>query len=45
MNKFRAPVYPIPPSFDVHENLDLESTKKYIQYLSGTGAQIAMTTA
>lgn len=45
MNKFRAPVYPIPPSFDVYENLDLESTKKYIQYLSGTGAQIAMTTA
>lgn len=45
MNKLRAPVYPISPSFDVDENLDLESTEKYIQYLSSTGAQIVMTTA
>jgi len=45
MKQFNSPVYPIPPSFKIDESIDLESTKKYINYLKQNGAKILMTTA
>lgn len=43
--RFDGPVYPISPSFDENENLELESTKKYLTHLKDNGAKIVMTTA
>ena len=45
MNKFNSPVYPIPPSFDKNENMDLLSTINYLNFLRDNGAKIVMTTA
>lgn len=45
MKIFNSPVYPIPPSFDNQEELDLESTERYIHFLTNEGAKILMTTA
>lgn len=45
MKKFNSPIYPIPPSFDQDEALDLESTKKYLHFLATSGAKVVMTTA
>lgn len=44
MNKFNSPVYPIPPSFDKNENMDLLSTINYLNFLRDNGAKIVMTT-
>lgn len=41
---FNSPVYPISPSFK-DEVLELNSTKKYLNFLSKEGAQIIMSTA
>jgi dihydrodipicolinate synthase/N-acetylneuraminate lyase len=45
IKRFNGPVYPISPSFDENENLELESTKKYLTHLKDGGAKIVMTTA
>lgn len=45
MKKFNGPVYPIPPSFDENENLELNSTKMYLDFIKNRGANIVMTTA
>ena len=42
--KFNSPVYPIAPSFDLSENLELDSTKRYLKHLEDSGAKIVMTT-
>lgn len=41
---FNSPVYPIPPSF-TNEELEIESTKKYIDYLYANGVKHIMSTA
>ena len=41
---FNSPVYPIPPSFK-NEELELNSTKKYLDFLNQEGAKIIMSTA
>ena len=38
------PVYPIPPSF-IHDELDLDSTIKYLSYLDSKGSTRVLTTA
>ena len=45
MRKFNSPVYPIPPSFNQDEELELTSTIKYLDYISREGGKIVMTTA
>ena len=45
MNTFNRPVYPVVPSYFKNEDLDLETTIKYIKYLEDNGANIIMTTA
>ena len=45
MKRYDSPVYPIAPSFDTNEELDLPSTKKYLKYLEEKGSKIVMTTA
>ena len=42
---FNSPVYPIPPSFNTDEDLEVESTIKYLNYLKERGAKTVMTTA
>lgn len=42
---FNSPVYPIPPSFNINEDLEVESTKKYLKYLKEKGVKTVMTTA
>lgn len=42
---FNSPIYPIPPSFLANEELDLNSTVKYLDYLYECGAQTIMSTA
>lgn len=41
---FNSPVYPIPPSFK-NEELEFNSTLKYLKYLDSKGAKIIMSTA
>jgi dihydrodipicolinate synthase/N-acetylneuraminate lyase len=41
---FNSPVYPIPPSF-INDELELNSTHKYLNYLSEKGAKTIMSTA
>ena len=41
---FNSPVYPIPPSFK-NEELELDSTLKYLKYLDSKEAKIIMSTA
>ena len=45
MRKFKSPVYPIPPSFDSNQKLELNSTKSYLDFIKDNGASIVMTTA
>jgi len=45
MIKFNSPVYPIPPSFDEEEKLELVSTISYLNYIQNNGGKIVMTTA
>ena len=40
---FNSPVYPIPPSF-INDELELNSTHKYLDYLSEKGAKTIMST-
>jgi 4-hydroxy-tetrahydrodipicolinate synthase len=42
---FNSPVYPIPPSFNTDEDLEVESTIKYLNYLKEKGVKTVMTTA
>jgi dihydrodipicolinate synthase/N-acetylneuraminate lyase len=44
---FNKPVYPLCPSFDKEDNfsIEVESTKKYIKFLSENGVNSIMTTA
>ena len=42
---FNSPIYPIPPSFLPNEELDVDSTVKYLDYLYECGAQTIMSTA
>jgi dihydrodipicolinate synthase/N-acetylneuraminate lyase len=39
------PVFPIPPSYDERQRLDLEKTSAYCKYLIDRGAEVLMTTA
>ena len=41
---FNSPVYPIPPSFS-NDELELTSTKSYLEYLYEKGAKTVMSTA
>ena len=41
---FNSPVYSIPPSF-INDELELNSTHKYLDYLSEKGAKTIMSTA
>lgn len=45
MKRFNGPVYPVSPSFDENENIEFDSTNKYINYLEDNGAKVIMTTA
>ena len=45
MKRYNSPVYPIPPSFNTSEELDLTSTEKYLRYLEEKGSKTVMTTA
>ena len=45
MIKFKSPVYPISPSFDENEKLELLSTIKYLNYITKEEGKIVMTTA
>lgn len=45
MKRYNSPVYPISPSFDNDENLDVKTTSEYVKYLSNNGAKVIMTTA
>ena len=45
MKKFNSPVYPIPPSFNKNEDLDLTSTIKYLTFLQKNNSKVIMTTA
>lgn len=45
MKYIHAPVYPLVPSYRDNEDLDTESTEKYIRYLEQSGAKVIMTTA
>ena len=45
MIKFNSPVYPISPSFDENEKLELVSTIKYLNYILKQDGKIVMTTA
>lgn len=45
MRRFNGPVYPVSPSFDKNENIEFESTKRYIDYIEDNGGSVIMTTA
>tara|TARA_R110000764_G_scaffold132239_2_gene220051 strand:- start:1878 stop:2786 length:909 start_codon:yes stop_codon:yes gene_type:complete len=45
MIKFKSPVYPVSPSFDENEKLELLSTIKYLNYITKEEGKIVMTTA
>ena len=42
---FNSPIYPIPPSFLDNEELELDSTIEYLDYLERHGCQTIMSTA
>ncbi|MGV7930850.1 MAG: dihydrodipicolinate synthase family protein [Spirochaetota bacterium] len=45
MKRFAGPVYPIIPSYNKDESLDIQSIEKYIEFLKNFNAKTIMTTA
>lgn len=45
MKHTHSPVYPLVPSYRNNEDLDIETTEKYIRFLENSGAKVLMTTA